>query len=258
MRRLADLDSFTEIVKGNKTGHQIIHKYGTGTLSTTMSLVTQTGAYQTPTAAVALEIVSDSANDAAAGTGARSVIVEGIDANWNVSKQTVATNGITAVSVPIPLLRVYRWYVETSGTYATSTTASHAGNLSIRVAGAGAVWDTIPNTPIQYGQSVIGAYSIPKGKKGYLISKIIFVDTNKVADIYLFKRENADIVTAPYTGVMRIIEREIGVQGGFPVIPKTPKGPFVGPCDIGFFGIVSTGTADVSVEMEILLIDYDD
>lgn len=255
MIKFAELEPLIEVVKGHKTGHSIVHKYGTGTLTTTMSVVTQTGAYQVPTTAQSLEFVSDSANDAAAGTGAREITVIGLNASWEEKTCVINTNGLTAVPIPIDLIRVYRWYVSKSGTYATSITASHAGNLTIRGAGGGTVWDTIPVAPLPYGQSVIGAYTIPKGKTGYVLSKIAFVDTAKTADIYLFRRDNADTVAAPYTGIMRIIEREIGVQGGFPVLPKTPKGPFKGPCDIGFFGVVSTGTADVSVEFEILLVD---
>ena len=55
--------------------------------------------------------------------------------------------------------------------------------------------------------------------------------------------------------VMNLVEREIGLTGGHSIIYQIPKGPFVGPCDIGFMGKVSSGTADVSVEFELILID---
>ena len=97
--------------------------------------------------------------------------------------------------------------------------------------------------------------TIPANKKGSLLGKVIFADTTKTADIYFFKREKANIVTPPYPGVMQIVEREIGIQGGFGHHFLLPKVPFEGPCDIGFMGKVSTGTADVSVEFEVLLID---
>ena len=54
---------------------------------------------------------------------------------------------------------------------------------------------------------------------------------------------------------MRITEREIGVQGGFDHHFAVPKGGHVGPCDIGFMAKVASGTASLSVEFELLLID---
>ena len=64
-------------------GVKIVHKWGHNTnVGTSFVPVTSSGTYQTPTSAQALEILSSDANDAAAGTGARTVIVEGLDANW--------------------------------------------------------------------------------------------------------------------------------------------------------------------------------
>jgi len=36
---------------------------------------------------------------------------------------------------------------------------------------------------------------------------------------------------------------------------KAPKGPFVGPCDIGFMAKVSLTTGQTSCEFELLLIE---
>ena len=97
------------------------------------------------------------------------------------------------------LIRLYRWYVSSSGTYATQSAGSHVGDLTIRASGAGAIWSTIPNTPFPSGQSEVGCYTIPTGYTGYLLTKNIFTDTSKTADIFFFKRENADDVSAPYS-----------------------------------------------------------
>lgn len=248
-------DFYLDVARGLVPGHSIVHKFGSRLLTTTPSVVAYTGAYQTPTAATALEFVSDDVNDTSTGSGAREITVTGLDSNWEEVTQTVTTNGTTAVALGTNLIRLYRWYVSSSGSYAGSTAASHAGNLTIQVSGGGTVWSTIPNSPIPYGQSVIGAYTVPKGKAGYILSKNIFVDTTKTADIYFFKRENADDVTAPYSGTRRLVEREVGVQGGVTINFDVPKDGLTGPCDIGFIGSVSSGTADCSVEFEILLVD---
>lgn len=48
--------------------------------------------------ATSLEIVSDSAADAAAGTGARTVSIDGLNANYSRVSQTVTLNGTTALA----------------------------------------------------------------------------------------------------------------------------------------------------------------
>ena len=248
-------DFYTEVAKGNVPGHSIIHKFGSALLTTTQQVITRTGSYQTPTSVVSLEIVSDSSNDTAAGIGAQEVTVIGLNADWEEVTFTVIMNGLTPVPLGTDLIRLYRWYVSRSGSYADSVTSSHVGVLSIQVLGAGTMWDFIPNTPLPYGQSTMGAYTVPKKKKGYLLSKQIFVDSTKSADIYFFKRESADDVTPPYSGARRLLENEIGVAGTLTMDFRSPKGPFIGPCDIGFFGSVGVATAFTSVEFEILLVD---
>jgi len=248
-------DFYTEVAKGNVDGHSVIHKFGSSLLTSTQRVITQTGTYETPLAPVTLEVLSDDINDTAAGTGAQQVMIIGLDLNYEEISFTAEMNGITPVTLSTDLIRLYRWYVNRTGSYADSTTSSHVGALSIQASGGGAVWDIMPNTPLPYGQSSIGAYTIPKGKTGYLLSKQIFVDSTKSADIFFFKREHADDVTAPFSGTRRLLENEIGVAGTLTMNFRSPKGPFVGPCDVGFFGSVEVSTAFTSVEFELLLVD---
>lgn len=246
--------SVLEIQRGNVPGFSFVHKFGAGSVTTVIAPVSPVNKYETPTAAVTLEFVSDDANDTSAGTGAREVTVTGLNAAWEEVDVVVVTNGLTAVTLGTDLIRVYRWRVSKSGTYANATTGSHAGNLTLRVSGGGTIWDTIVNTPLATGQSQIGSYTIPAGFTGYLYGKVQFTDTSKTADVYMFQRPNADVVVAPYTGIFRVIEREVGLQGGFDHHFAAPKGPFVGPCDIGFMAKVTTGSAEISVEFELLLV----
>jgi len=248
-------DFYTEVAKGNVEGHSVIHKFGSAVLTSTQRVITQTGTYETPTAPVTLEILSDDANDTAAGIGAQQVMIIGLDLNYEEISFTAEMNGVTPVTLDADLIRLYRWYVNRSGSYADAATSSHVGVLSIQVSGGGTVWDIMPNTPLPYGQSSIGAYTVPKGKTGYLLSKQIFVDSTKSADIFFFKRDHADDVTPPYSGTRRLIENEVGVAGTLTMNFRSPKGPFIGPCDVGFFGSVESNIAFTSVEFELLLVD---
>ena len=247
-----------EVAKGNIEGHSLVQKFGAGALTTSLAPVCQSGFYRVPTVATSLEIVSNNAADAQNGVGARKITIVGLDANWNEVTQEIsthATDGTTAVPLTTDLVRIYRWYVSESGTYATQLAGSHNGILTIQESGGGDIWSQIIVTPFPIGQSQIGVYTVPAGKSAYLLSKNVFTDTSKTADIYFYQRPLADDVTTPYTGTMRLIEREVGVAGGYQLMTHAPKGPFVGPCDIGFMGKVSVGTAEVSVEFELLIVD---
>lgn len=250
------MDYYLEVKKGNVPGSRIVHKFGAADLTTTIGPICRSGAYQTPIANTALEFVSSSANDTAAGTGAQEVQITGLQnvgGVWSEVIQTVATNGLTAVPIPIDLIRVYTWKVTKSGTYATALAGSHAGTLTLRTAGGGATWDTIIPTPFPIGRSQIGVYTVPSGETAYLLTKQIFIDTTKTADIYFFERPLANDVTTPFSA-MTLIQREVGVSGGITMKTSAPKGPFVGPCDIGFMGVVSIGTSECAAEFELLLV----
>src|SRR5213592_3904993 len=80
---------------------------------------------QTPTS---MEIVSDSANDAAAGTGARTVAVVYLDANYASKTAVLTLNGLTPVALPETVMRVNMVAVSTSGTFG----GNNIGNISIR------------------------------------------------------------------------------------------------------------------------------
>ena len=54
---------------------------------------------------------------------------------------------------------------------------------------------------------------------------------------------------------MRLVEREVGVSGGYDFTLKSPNKICSSPCDVGFMGEISVGTAQASVEFELLLVE---
>lgn len=113
------------------------------------------GAYPWLTAATSLEIVSASANDAAAGTGARTVTIYGLDGSYEPVVQTVTLNGVSAVAIPTQLLRINYAQVATTGSGHTN-----AGDLAIRDAGGGATRGILQ---AGYGVSRQAIYTVPAG-----------------------------------------------------------------------------------------------
>lgn len=87
------------------------------------------------TSTQSLEIVSDDAANSAAGTGARTLGLRLLDANWAPVKQTVTLNGTTPVAVPGgPYWRCLTALVETSGSYGKIEN----GPVRVRIASGGA------------------------------------------------------------------------------------------------------------------------
>lgn len=113
------------------------------------------GLYPWLSAASAMEILSASANDTAAGTGARTVQIDGLDGNYKEVTQIVTLNGVTPVAIPTSLLRINSAQVVTAGSGRVN-----AGDITIRLASAGATHASIT---AGYGVSRRGFYSVPAG-----------------------------------------------------------------------------------------------
>ena len=242
-------------------GFTVVHKFGRNeSIGTSLEPISVGGVYQMPTAAVSLEFLSDNAGDALDQAGMHELTVIGLDASW--AEQTVttaahATDGTTPVAISGTWLRVYRAYVSQSGAYPTSIAESHLGDITIRVASAGATYATISDAPIGRGQTEIAAYTVPTGKTAYVASIAITADagqTNK-PDIIFWQRPNADDTSSSYTGTLREVWTVLQVSGQEGLNPATPLGPFVGPCDLVMTGVVGTNTGTAEADFEILLLD---
>lgn len=120
------------------------------------------GLYTFDATAQSLEIVSsDAADDGSpAGTGAQTVTVIGVDANYAYKSEVVTMNGTTAVALTGTWLRVHRCSVTTAGTGEVN-----AGTLTIRLAGAGATRLVVG---AGNGQTLMAIYTIPAGYTGYV------------------------------------------------------------------------------------------
>ena len=249
------LDQFwLRVARGQISEYTSNHRFGTyDSVTTTFVPIARGGVYQTPTTAAALEVVSDDANDTSAGTGARTVTITGLDANWVEQTETVSMNGTTAVALSNTYIRVYYMVVATSGTYGNATAASHVGTITLQGTGAGVIWMQIYAGNFPRGVSECGVFTVPSGKTALIEYHYLSVESNKPATVIVFKRDNPDTVTAPYSAVTAEFELA-GIQGFATLMDiAAPEGPFVGPCDIGFMARLATGTGSVSVAFEIIL-----
>lgn len=104
---------------------------GDGVVSTSEKTINDLGSVPTlveMTASGALSIASSNAADASAGTGARTVCVTGLDAEWNMVHDTVTLNGQTAVTLPTVVLHPFLIQVLTAGTGETNAGILYVGS----------------------------------------------------------------------------------------------------------------------------------
>lgn len=254
MSYLGNKNFFLEVEQGNVSGWSHIRKFGKiFGLTTTLTPITGTGLYQTPTTAQSLEIVSSSANDTSAGSGARTVYVQGLDANFALQSVTATMNGTTPVALSGTWFRVFRIYVVTSGTYGSVSASSHAGTITVRNSGAGVSWGQLAlDNSFAIGQSMIGAYTVPSGYTAYVYPYYMSVESSKIVSAYFFKRENADDVTVPYSPIRSEISVEL--TGGLNFLDSDmPIGIYSAKTDIVWMAKTAASTANVSVSFDIYL-----
>jgi hypothetical protein len=157
-----------QVARGQITGHDVDLISGiSGTVGTSYTTVwSQNTVYAYLSTASVMEISSSNANDTAAGTGAQTVSIYGLDASYNMINETVSMNGQTAVNTVNSYLRVFHLAVVTAGSGGAA-----AGTI---YAGTGAVTSGVPAVIYGVYTSANGAtaavWSVPAGYTAYITS----------------------------------------------------------------------------------------
>lgn len=184
-----------QVVRGQIAWHRAITVFGYNPdVDTTEVVVWPDGAsvgIQHP--AATLKVSSSSTDDASAGTGARSVIIYGLDNNHDEISETVILNGQTEVATTKAYTHVNSMTVATVG--------SGGKNAGIVYVGSGTVTTGVPAVIFNliytgYNSSTTGAYTIPAGYTGYIVNggigsgqasgstavtgKLVIIDTDQV------------------------------------------------------------------------------
>jgi len=132
-------------------------KFGRNSAIGTTEIVVQDlgGSFADVTTADVVSVVSDSANDVDAGTGAWTISVTGLDANWDAQTEVLTLAGLTPVVSTNTFIRVFRMQIETAGTLKKAD-----GNITASIDGTDVA-------QIQDGdnQTLMANYTVPRGKK---------------------------------------------------------------------------------------------
>lgn len=143
------------------------------------------GLFPYQAAAQFLEAVSASANDTAAGTGARTVLIIGVDSTWAQIQEVVVLNGTTPVSTVNQFLRVNLFRTLTSGSGGTN-----AGDITLRVIAAGATQALMRAGD---GQCLRSIFTVPLGFTAYLLDAIVSIiraGSGESAEVSFYARTN--------------------------------------------------------------------
>ena len=129
-----------------------------------------------PTAGEQWEVLSASANDTSAGTGARTVLIIYLDDNYVKQTETVTLNGTTPVSTTATdIFRPRRVITATAGSL-----NQNDGDITIRVVSGGATRGLIP-----VGNNTTSAihYTVPAGVTAFVMGSTL--EINKGEDVVL-------------------------------------------------------------------------
>ena len=240
-----------QVARNQITAHKTLFKFGiNGDVGTSVETVWgQGGTYVYPTAATVMKISSSSADDAAAGTGARTISIAGLDANYNEISETVILNGQTAVNTVNSYLRIFRMFVVTAGSGATAAGTIYAGTGTVTSGVPATVYATIVLTA---NQTQLAFWTVPAGYTLYLMG-VYYSSANSTANA----STNFQLIERPLGGVFRIqSSTRLPGNGDFVLDLHTPIA-FPEKTDIEIRAVASAGSSNVSAEFEGIYIKND-
>ena len=241
-------DNFLNIARNLKVDTSHIHKFGRNPSvgGAPETIWEQGGVYTYLTVASTIYVSGADAQDSAAGTGARTVTVQGLDTDYNPIEETLTVDG--AVSTK-SFFRVFRAFVASAGSLQAnkgdvlvSTGASGGGTVLAKIATIGT------GTVYGQGQTNLALYTIPAGKTGYLTNWNVGVGNyNDAVTANLYTREVGNGLIFRTRDVMDVPGglHKRKYQVPFALLEKT---------DIEVRAIASTGT-NMSSTFDIILID---
>ncbi len=156
-----------QVSRGQITGHRsvVIFGYNPDVDTSRVTVWPYTGILPIPAAALQMKVSSSDANDTAAGTGARTVFVAGLDANYNEISEIVTLNGQTAVLTTQSFLHINNAYVATAGSGLSAAGDIYFGDGTDTAGVPATVYDLIK---YDYNQRITGSYTVPAGYTGYV------------------------------------------------------------------------------------------
>jgi hypothetical protein len=158
-----------QVSRNQIMAHRVVNMFGyNADVDTAIETVWPEGGVLTrPAAALAMTVSSSSADDDAAGTGARTVVIQGLDANYNEVSETVELDGQTAVTMATEMIRVTYMFVASAGSGNTAAGTIYVGTGTVTSGVPATIYNTIG---LGFNASLTCSYTVPAGHTGYVVS----------------------------------------------------------------------------------------
>jgi len=243
----AEIDFYLAVAKGDFTGYSNVSKFGynpTVGSGNYESIWEGSNAYPWMSAADQLEVLSSDADDTSAGTGARTVELQGLDSSWNILTETVTMNGTSAVTTTGSFLRIFRARVVTAG-----SSGRNEGTITIRDQDTSTTRALITNGATDgNGQTLMAVYTIPAGKTGYVININVSSQKDQEQTYRLMARDNT-VANAAWN-----VKEFLTGRGGFSDWRKYAINKATEKTDLDF-QVISNSTSAAAGGFELILID---
>ena len=177
------------VAAGINTQIANVHKFGAvlTTVADYDTVWSYGGAYTFPSTAGIITVTSTSTQDDSGGSGALTVRLQGLDANYNEVEEDFTLNGTVGVAGTVEFLRTHRAFVLTGNNDNNNVgniNFTHSVGVTCQIAAG-------------MGQSQVTFYTIPAGKSGYLRSFAATMNKNQENTVRLFQKK-------PDGGVFRL------------------------------------------------------
>lgn len=199
--------------------HKTLFKYGynPNIINVNETIWDGGGIYSYPAAAATVHISSSSTNDTSAGTGARTILIEGLDSDYKEISETIILNGQTQVESTNSYIRLFRAYVVTAGSGGTN-----AGDIYIGTSGVSSGVPTgtyYAKITASEAQTLMCVYTVPAGKTLYLNEGIATHGTGTSGGVFMTIR----FMIRPFGQVFRtqvkvdVVESQIYYPFSYPI-----------------------------------------
>jgi hypothetical protein len=248
--RMGTIEPFElQVARGQITMHSNFCQFGinTNVAQSAETVWIGSSVYSFPTSASVIKVSSSSADDVATtGTGAWTVLIEGVNASYAAVSETVSLNGQTAVNTTNSYLRINKILILTAGTGGSSAGTIYAGTGTVNT-GVPAV--VVNQTGSASNESESAFYTIPAGYTGY-IYRYTVSSGNSTADAY----STFQLRVRPFGGVFGTKSYLITPGSGLYECEAAIPNAFPEKCDIEVRAFTSAGTAVVSAQLQMMLI----
>ena len=229
-----------QVARGQISYHKTNFKFGFNPdIDDSLETVwAQGGLYSHPSSASTMTVSSSSTADTSAGTGARTVEIFGLDADYNEVGETITLNGQTAVTTTNTYLRMNRAIVRSAG--------SGEQNAGVIYVGTGTVTAGVPankyaTIAVGDNQTLMCVWTVPAGYSAYLTQTDVTVATTQNN-----KYCTTSIVARPYGEVFQVKDRFVKAESSHNQAYTFPL-KFTEKTDIEVRAIGDSAGADIAI-----------